>query len=64
MSKFLTGNPDGSDFMAPDFQARAAFQSAVQRFLKERARILKATAEEVGACQLHSMRDARRFRVH
>ena len=62
LSKFLTGDPDGSDFMAPD-QGTGGFNRPFND-LKERARILKATSEEVGAVQLHSMRDARRFRVH
>jgi hypothetical protein len=62
LSKFLTGNPDGSDFMVDD-QGTGGFKRPFND-LKQRAVILKATAEEAGAVQLHSLRSNRRFRVH
>ena len=62
LSKFLTGEPDGSDFKVVD-QGTGGFTRPFND-LKQRAAILKATAEEAGAVQLHSLRDNRRFRVH
>jgi hypothetical protein len=62
LSKFLTGEPDGSDFKVDD-QGVGGFKRPFND-LKQRAAILKATAEEAGAVQLHSLRANRRFRVH
>jgi len=62
LSGFLQGDGNGGDLMVED-----PINAAIKRpfnDLKDRAKILKQLAGEVGDVQLTSIRDSRRFRVH